>query len=308
MVMLVALLGSAASVVLFVYGTRELAQVASWRREVTVLVLDDVGSNRSEAVLRRYDRAFRRTRPGRWVERQLVLAGLDRPPLVVAGVTVLGTVLLSYVLSRTLAPVFGLAGLVVGVQGLRVFLARARDRRREEFVAQMPELARVLANATSAGLSIRTAIDMAADEVSDPASTELRRIADGMAFGADLETSLQAVQDRLPSREVAVLVSTLLVSARSGGSLVSALRDIADTLDNRKEVRREIRTVLAQALATGYLVVAMGVALLFLLNLAQPGTVEKMTTTPLGQAALVIAGLLYTTGVLVVRRMTRIEP
>lgn len=306
--MLAVLLGSVAAVVLFVYGVREVLQVATWRREVAVLVLDDVGQARTEAVLRRYDRAFRRTRPGRWVERQLVLAGVDRPPLVVAGATVLGTLVVSYLLSRTLAPAFAVVGLLVGGQGLRAFLARGRNRRREEFIAQMPELARVLANATSAGLSIRTALDMAADEVADPARTELRRIADAMAFGADLETSLQAVGERLPSREVSVLISTLLVSARSGGSLVSALRDIAETLENRKEVRREIRTVLAQSLATGYLVIAMGVALLFLLNVAQPGTVEKMTTTPLGQGALLVAGLLYTAGVLAVRRMTRIEP
>lgn len=303
-----ALLGSGVAVVLLVYGVREVVQVASWRRDVAVLLLDDVGSNRTDGVLGRYDRVFRRTRPGRWVERQLVLSGVDRPPLLVAGVTVVGTLLLSYLLTQLLAPAFGVVGLLAGVQGLRVFLARARDRRREDFVAQMPELARVLANATSAGLSIRTAIEMASDEVSDPARTELRRIARAMSFGADLDTSLQAVYDRLPSREVAVLVSTLLVSARSGGSLVSALRDIADTLDNRKEVRREIRTVLAQALATGYLVVAMGVGLLFLLNFAQPGTVEKMTTTPLGQGALLVAGILYASGVLLVRRMTRIEP
>jgi tight adherence protein B len=148
----------------------------------------------------------------------------------------------------------------------------------------MPELARVLANATSAGLSLRTSIEMAADELSDPASSELRRIAQAMAFGQSLDASLQAVQERLPSREVAVLTSTLLVSARSGGSLVTALRDIADTLDNRKEVRREVRTVLAQATATGYIVIGMGVALLFMLNTVRPGTVEKMTVSPLGRA------------------------
>ena len=292
---------------LFVAGARELVRVSSWRRDVSLLVLDDPRRERRDA-LQAWDRRFRSTRPGHWVERQLALAGVERPPLLVAGLTVLATLLTCYLLSVALAPVFGVVGLAVGAQGLRVFLARARDRRREEFVGQMPELARVLANATSAGLSLRTSLEMAADELSDPARTELRRIADGMSFGASLETSLAAVQERLPSREVQVLISTLLVSARSGGSLVSALRDIADTLDNRKEVRREIRTVLAQALATGYLVIAMGVGLLFLLNVVRPGTVEKMTVSPLGQTALLVAGALYTGGALLVRRMTRIDP
>lgn len=304
---LVILAGTLLTAVLFVAGVRDVAHVSGWRRDVALLVLDDPRRERS-SLLARWDRQFRRTAPGRWVERQLVLGGVDRPPLLVATTAVAGTLLLSYLLSITLAPVFAIGGVVVGVQGLRTFLARGRNRRREEFVTQMPELARVLANATSAGLSIRTSIEMAADELSDPARTELRRIADAMAFGASLEASLAGVEERLPSREVSVLVSTLLVSARSGGSLVSALRAIADTLDNRKEVRREVRTVLAQAVATGYIVIAMGVALLFMLNATRPGTVEKMTTSGLGQTALIIAGSLYTVGALVVRRMTRIEP
>lgn len=301
------LAGTLVTMILFVAGVREVAQVSSWRRGLADLVLDD-NRRRRDNPLQVWDRRFRRIPPGRWVERQLLLAGVDRPPLLVALAFVAGTLSLSYVLSISLAPLFALAGLVVGAQALRLFLSRARDRRREEFVAQMPELARVLANATNAGLSIRTSIEMAADELGDPARTELRRIADGMAFGASLDASLAEVQERLPSREVSILVSTLLVSARSGGSLVSALRDIADTLDNRKEVRREIRTVLAQSLATGYIVIAMGVGLLFLLNAVQPGTVEKMTTSGLGQGALLLAGTLYTLGALAVRRMTRIEP
>jgi tight adherence protein B len=306
-VMLAVLAGCLAAVLLLAVGVRDLASVSAWRRDVALLVVDDAGRDRSQTLVT-LDRRFRRTPPGRWVERQLVLAGVERPPLVVAAATVVATVVLCWLLAQTLAPLFGVVGLVVGAQGLRVFLARARNRRRELFVAQMPELARVLANATSAGLSLRTALEMAAEELSDPARTELRRISDQLAFGASLDSALQSVEERLPSREVAVLVSTLLVSARSGGSLVSALRDIADTLDTRKEVRREIRTVLAQALATGYMVIGMGVALLFMLNLVRPGTVEKMTVQPLGQAALVVAGALYTAGALAVRRMTRIEP
>ena len=74
-----------------------------------------------------------------------------------------------------------------------------------------------------------------------------------------------------------MLISTLLVSARSGGSLVSSLRDIADTLETRKEVRREIRTLLAQSVITGYMVVAMGVGLLIMINTIRPGTINLMT-------------------------------
>ena len=104
-----------------------------------------------------------------------------------------------------------------------------------------------------------------------------------------------------------MLLSTLLVSARSGGSLVTSLRNIADTLEQRKETRREIRTTLAQSVATGYTVIGLGVGILALLNVVNPGTVEIMTRNIIGQAALLVAAVLFAAGFLAIRRMTRIK-
>lgn len=254
------------------------------------------------------DRAFRRTRLGRGLERELVLAGIARSPLLVAAVGALSAVAGAAVLWQLFAPAFGVVGLVVGGLVVRGYIRRAKDRRQEAFIAQMPEMARVLANATHAGLSIHTAIAIAGDELDEPAKSELQRVAVNLSFGNDIESALEEVRHRLPSREVGVLMTTLLVSARAGGSLVTSLRTIADTLEERKQTRREIRSTLAQAVATGYTVIVMTFGLLLLLNLLNPGTVQRMTENVFGQAALVFAGVLNLIGFLAIRRMTRIEP
>ncbi|MGN6415693.1 type II secretion system F family protein [Flexivirga sp.] len=291
----------------FVAGVRDIAGVLSERARLHDLILADDDAPRSHG-LSSLDARFRRTRPGRWVATQLALAGVKRAPLHVVLVTAASAFLVALVLDKLLAPAFGVLGLALTVQGLRVFLRRARERRREAFILQMPELARVLANATGAGLSIRTAISLASDELAEPASEELSRVARAMQFGDSLENGLTGIHDRLPSREIQVLVSTLLVSSRSGGSLVSSLRDIADTLEARKETRREIRTTLAQATLTGYMVAAMGLLMLVMLNTINAGTVEKMTTSTFGQVALIVSGGLYALGLFLIRRITRIEP
>ena len=76
------------------------------------------------------------------------------------------------------------------------------------------------------------------------------------------------------------------------------MRTIADTLEERKQTRREIRSTLAQAVATGYTVILMSFALLLLLNALNPGTVEEMPRNPVGQAALLFAGTLNVGGFL----------
>lgn len=300
--------GLALFVVLLITGTAQFMINSTDQRRVVAATLaagatQDAGRSRFQ----RWDRRFAATRLGRFLERDLQLAGIRQPPLVVFVAMVALTILVPVLLAQFLAPAIGVVGLVAGYFVFRVWVSRARDRRREKFVQQIPELARVLSNATNAGLSIATSWVVAEEELAEPAKSEIRRLNAAVRFGASLEDAMLQLNDRLPSREVRVLMSTLVVSARAGGSLVTALREISQTLDDRKEARREVRTTLAQARSTSVLVTALGVLLLFLLNVIQPGTVERMTRNGFGIAALVVAFGLFAVGQFAVYRMTRIE-
>jgi tight adherence protein B len=305
--MRVILAGTVLAVGAVLLGLRDLAIAGEERRRIVTSIVGDDDLVARDTRFERFDRALSASRLGRRLERELMLAGVRRSPALVLAAGTAVAAVAAVALWTLLAPAFGVVGVSAGVLAVRAYLRRERTRRLESFVAQLPELARVLANATNAGLSIQTAIGVAAEELDDPSRAELRRVATRISFGASLEEALQELDERLPSREIAVLTSTLVVSARSGGSLVTALRGIADTLETRKETRREIRTTLAQSLATGYLVIVMGFGLLFLLNTMAPGTVETMTTSPAGQVALIVAGSLFAGGFLAIRRMTRIE-
>ncbi len=296
----------ALTLAVFYAGLRELAIAGRDQRRLELAVLPEEMRGRGLSWVT-LDRHLLRTKAGRRLRADLEMSGVTTPVskfLVVSGVISLASgVLLSRQLSSLLLPV----GVLLGVQGTRIWLRRARNRRREAFIAQMPELARTLSNATSAGLSIRTALAMAVEELADPARTEIRLVTEQLNLGASLDDALTSMEQRLPSREAAILTSTLVVAARSGGGLVTALRDIAGTLETRKETRREIRTTYAQAVATAYAVLLMGVGVLFLLDSVREGTVDTMLREPLGQIALVVAGAVYGVGILVVRRMTRVE-
>ncbi|UDY23764.1 type II secretion system F family protein [Nocardioides sp. Kera G14] len=303
---LITLLGSVGAAVLALVGIRALVAFSAERRRSAAHAADYTAETTTRAFVRA-DRRFRRTRVGRLIERELALAGIDRRPLALFLIAVAVAVVAAYILWTALAPLLSVFGLAAGVFGLRAFLERAKDRRLQAFILQMPELARVLANATNAGLSIQTAISLAADELAPPAKVELQHVADALRFGTDLESALDTMGERLPSREVAVLVSTMIVCARSGGSLVTSLRDIAETLEERKETRREVRTTLAQSVATGYTVIVLGIGILFLLNALQPGSVRAMTVNPIGQIALLVSAGLFVGGFMMIRRMTRID-
>lgn len=306
MTAIVIILGAVLAVLLVTLGIRDLVELSAGRR-LAVLRAESTRLSDDASLLEELDRRLGRTRLGLWLKNELDVAGIAvRPVLVLAGAVTVG-VAATYVLWNFVAPTLALLGLVAGYLALRWYLDREQQRRREKFTAQLPELARVLANASYAGLSLPTAVAIAGDELAEPARTEFGRVANAMKFGASLDSALAELKDRVGTRESNVLISTLIVSARSGGSLVSALRDIAEALDQRKETHREVQTILSQSVATSNMIVVVGFGVLLLLNVIEEGTVQKMTTDTVGQVVLVVSGVLLSIGVLLIRRMTKVD-
>jgi tight adherence protein B len=148
---------------------------------------------------------------------------------------------------------------------------------------------------------------MAADELEAPAGEELRQVDDALAMGHSVEDALSGLQGRLPSRELVVLVSTLVLSSRSGGTIVESLRNLTVTLEERKETRREIRTQMSQVTVTAYAVPVIGIGSLLLLNQMMPGALSAMTGSGLGRILVLVALTMYVVGFAVIRRMSRID-
>lgn len=253
------------------------------------------------------DRRLRKTGLGRKIELKLAVTGLEITPgefLVYALMAMAG---LWMVASSILASFFGPVAAIVGLWGTNAFLNWQRTKRTERFINQLPELSRILANATQAGLALRTALSMAADELEDPAGEELARVARRLSVGESLDDALSELTERLPSRELVVLVTTLVLSNRAGGTVVSSLRNLTETLEERKETRREVKTQLSQVTVTAYAVPGFGIGAMLLMNGVMPGALDRMTGAFIGQVAVIVSLVLYAIGFIVIRRLSRID-
>jgi tight adherence protein B len=213
-------------------------------------------------------------------------------------------VVYGFVFSRTVAVIAAVAT-VAGVA--RSWGERRRAARREAFIAQLPDLARMLSNGASAGLSLAGAIELAAREMPDPAAEEMRSVVEQMRLGQPVDAALEALRERLPSREISVLMSTLVIQHRAGGDTVRALQELGSTLEARKDLLREIRTLMAGSVFNSWIVAGLGVGSLIMVNGIQPGLLRKMTSEPLGLVVLVVAASLYALALFLIRRTTRVQ-
>ncbi|MEU6093766.1 type II secretion system F family protein [Streptomyces sp. NPDC047079] len=253
------------------------------------------------------DRRLRRTRLGRILQLRLSATGLDLTPGEFFTYVAAVVVALWLIAASTLAPFFGPLAALVGVWSAAVFLNWQRQKRIEAFINQLPDVARLLANATAAGLALRTALAMAAEELEAPAGEELARVADQLMLGRSIDDALGELAERLPSRELIVLVTTLVLANKAGGSVVNSLRNLTQTLEDRKETRREVRTMLSEVNATAFTVPLLGLGSLVLVNSSNEGALARVTGSPLGQGLVLVALGLYMAGFFVIRRLGKIE-
>jgi tight adherence protein B len=287
------------------YGIWLLA-ISSARRSMLV-ERGGVDLRRRRGLADAIDARLVRTQRGADLAGKLRSAGTQLTPTrylaAIAG-GMLGAFLIASVVFPVLLAIVA-AGLVLW--GGSAWLGRRLARRKEDFINQLPEVARLLSNGASAGLSMPAAVEMAAREIDAPAREELQSVLDEVHLGRSLDDALDSLARRLPSREIAVLMSTLIIQQRAGGDVVRALQDLSSTLDMRRETLREVRTLMAGAVFTSYVVPVLGVGALVMLNTVNSRTLPRMTSSPIGIIALVVAITLYALGSLAIRRITRIE-
>jgi tight adherence protein B len=281
-------------------GLRDLAFERGRQRALRERAAGAPEPSAPAAALRDLQRRFARTPAGRRV-------GFGLEPLTFALAAVAGGLLAGLLASFYVGTFVAVVVALVAMRGALWWLDWKREQRRDRFVGQLPELARVLSNGASAGLSIVGALEVAVQELEAPAGEELAQCLEEIRIGQSFDRAFENLALRMPSRELGVLVSTLVIQQRAGGDLVHALAEMSTTLEQRKDTLREVKTLMSGAVASAYVVAALGPGALFLFDLLQPGALDALTGSGLGLLVLAAATTLYALGLLAIRRLTRVD-
>lgn len=294
------------TLVLLVTTVAVLQQDVAYRRRLLAAV--DARPTWRSDLLGRIDVRFRRTRWGSAIGALLAGSGLVGWTPTVFVLLVTGAALAAaFVTSLIAGRIAAVLAVVIVVASSRRWLQKRREARIEKFIGQLPELARLLANGAQAGLGVRRSIELAAREMEEPAATELGQVGSELAVGQSLQGALGHLAERLPSRELVVLVQTLVIQGKAGGALVTALQNIAATLDERRQLRREIKTAVVGATFSGYAVVLIGGFAVIFMNVLSPGALDTMFGTLIGQLVLGTAAALFLIGFFVINRITKVK-
>jgi tight adherence protein B len=299
------LLVTAAECALLVWVVLHWRSVLAQLRDLAARSRPARASGAPRLLRRSLDRLLRRTWPGRRLGDRLDRAALPLTVLEAVVIALAGTLLGGWLASVLLNTVFAIGALLAGPFVANAVLAAFIRRRAKAMVDQLPELVGALASAAGAGLSLPAAVRMAAEDLADPVAGEVRHVLGWLAVGYTLEGALRELGRRLPSRELDLLVTTLVVQSRGGGNLVQALRRLGDALERRRDSRREVSSLTAGSASTAYLMVIFGFGITALMQRAYPGSLDRTMGTRAGLIAIAASCALYAVGIVLVRRTLR---
>lgn len=206
------------------------------------------------------------------------------------------------------APFFIQASMTLVATSLPIaFLRYCRLRRDRKFEEVFPEAVDVISRALRAGHSFTTAVAIAADEVDDPVATEFRRLYDWQNYGRPLDEALRMFAERAPMLDARFFVTAVLTQRETGGNLAEILDNLVAVIRDRFAVRRQVRAVTSQGRLSGWILAAAPPVLALLLLVINPEHMESFVADPLGRQMLTAAAVLQIVGMLLIRRIVRVE-
>jgi len=241
----------------------------------------------------------------RW---ELEVALITMPAEQIVVLTAIGSLLVLLVIGH----VFGqlLAAVVIALAipfAVRAFLKRQLARRREQFAEQLPDNLQVLASALRAGHSFIGALSVVVDDAPEPSKAEFRRVVADEQLGVPLDDALHVVVERMDSRELEQVALVGALQFETGGNTAEVLDRVTETIRERFELRRTVRTLTAQGRMSRWVLTLLPLFLLLVITLINPSYMHILYSSTAGRVLLVLAGVSVTAGSLVIKRIVNIR-
>ena len=194
------------------------------------------------------------------------------------------------------------AAVVAGFLPLMVLRFR-RNRRVAKFNASLADCIDMMARSLRAGHSMVSAIGIIADQAPQPAKFEFGEVSKKQNYGLPLRDSLMQMLDRVPSQDLRVFVTGLLVQKDTGGNLAEILDRIVFVIRERVRIQGEIRTHTAQGRMTGWILSALPIVLLLIINVVDPGYSSVLFNDPVGREMMYTGIVLLCVGGFIIRQI-----
>ncbi|MBW2510996.1 MAG: type II secretion system F family protein [Deltaproteobacteria bacterium] len=201
-------------------------------------------------------------------------------------------------------------GLVLGGIFLLVPLLWLRSLEQKslaKFQSQLPEALDLLSRALRSGHALSSGLEMIAEEMSDPLGGEFQAVVDEISLGLTLNEALENLCSRVPSSDLRFLTISILVQKETGGNIAEILDNISRLIRERVKFKRHVSTLTAEGKVSGVILVLLPIVLFSIIYFLNYNYISMLWIEPDGQKLLAGGIVMMILGVMMIRRIIRIE-
>ena len=187
------------------------------------------------------------------------------------------------------------------------YVRRQVEKKRALFAEELPDNLAVLASAIRAGHSFVGALSVVVNDAPEPARTEFGRVVADEQLGMPLEQALDRSWSADGNADLKQVALVAVLQRETGGSTAEVLDTVVETVRERQDLRRLVRTLTAAGRASRWIVTACRSCLSWRSRSSTRATEHPLFAHTSGRILLVFAAVLVISGSLVIKRIVNIK-
>jgi len=196
---------------------------------------------------------------------------------------------------------------VVGYMLPSYYIGNKRKSRMNRINGQLVDFLGMVSNSLKSGYGLMQSFEFASRQMDGPLAIEIRRMLREANLGMSAEDALNALGDRVDSKDMDMVLTAINIQRAVGGNLAEVLEQVAHTMRERERIRGEIATLTSQQRMTGIVIGALPVIMFALFMVMNPAYMSLLFTELPGKIMLATAVGLEVLGYLVIKRIMAIE-
>lgn len=243
------------------------------------------------------------------LDARLAAAGLRwRPTSFWAGCVILGIVLFCAAFVAGISLPIAIA---VAISGAWFFpqrgLSYLAERRRQKFIADFPSAIDMIVRGIRSGHSVADCLNVVANDAAPPIAKEFRSVVAQLRAGVPLGEAMLRLGVAMPVPELRFFTTVMAMQNQIGGNLSETLGNLSKMLRDRQRLAMKVRTASAEVKASAIAVGSLPFIVAAATSLLSPDYISVLWTDEAGRRVVFITLVWLCLGILVLRRMARIE-
>lgn len=198
-------------------------------------------------------------------------------------------------------------GGIIGLLLPNIIIKQMDSARKHKFTNQLVDALLLLSSSLKGGLSLVQAFEAVATEMPAPINQEFATVLNENKMGISLDESLKKLNERIPSVDLNLIVTAILLARETGGNLPEIFTNLIASMREKRKIAENVMTLTLQGRLQGIIMSLLPIGFALFVFKSNPDFFQIMMDTEIGRILLMVCVGLEVVGIFLIRKISKID-